>query len=281
MRDGGVAAPPLVHRRLVCHPPRLGSEGPSLAPTRRAPRLRAEKSGGAAKRRGRPRDGFHTEPLLRDSLLDEDSSPWPYHPSQGASRVDAPGAEEILELFIRGEEARRHGDDKLTAFCTQFDLKCDAAEMGKVLGNQRCAAWNRGWKAQHAIERAIPDEWKAAGATAEMWAEVSQAKKARRDARRLFQGKVTDAAMRYKQKVKVAADVLKVQLDLLDLQELAGTDSELMRAFELGYDNLSLQDKLEIERAKENRAVVLAAKVKAKVQTDAFGQYALKHPRVN
>jgi len=72
----------------------------------------------------------------------------------------------------------------LKAFNERFNMAVDdVAPVKKILGTPQVVEWYRTWKAERAIEKALPDHWRAVGMTAMEWAQAQPLRASRRKLR--------------------------------------------------------------------------------------------------
>jgi hypothetical protein len=129
----------------------------------------------------------------------------------------------------------------LEAFNAQFKLKATAPIMRKMMGDKRVKAWYKGWKEAATAVKGLPTEWRDAGLTPAQWDQYQQVAGARKGVRSQMAKEMEDAAEKHRKAV--------ASIEATAARGLAATDGVLVRVIELGYDDLSLAEKVSIESA--------------------------------
>ena len=111
---------------------------------------------------------------------------------------------------------------------------------------------------------ALPEAYAELGFTPEQWQEYLVSRGSRQDARRAYQSSVNNAAQQFKSAKETADRILS--------SALKSTDNPLTSIFEAGYDELSLEEKLLIERGKGRRQEMVKEAVN-RLKVEALDRY--------
>jgi len=162
----------------------------------------------------------------------------------------------MATVAFGGEHANGWGDAGLLA-CFNRDFGTalvDVDVLKRLLGSRTVRAWQAGWKVARARALALPTDWQALGLTAEEWEACQAGRRARKQARAQYSQEVSAAAATYKAAVTAAEATLQGRL--------GSNDTPLLRALELGYEDLDIHALLRVEVAAD-RDAALGAEVEA------------------
>lgn len=151
----------------------------------------------------------------------------------------------------------------LSAFNRDFGMSlADVAVVRKLLGTAPVRAWYAQWKEARAEALAVPIHWQELGLTPSQWSEAQAGLKARREARARYAGAVDSASRTFKAAVARADATLA--------GELAANDAPLLRALELGYEDLTLEELIQVESATADRRDAVLQALLNKKRRDAI-----------
>jgi len=147
--------------------------------------------------------------------------------------------------------------DKLTCFRVRFGIPKGLLEdeLNSLLGDKRARAWNKGWTEESSLVMQLPDHWRDAGIEPEEWQQWLEIRSMRSKVRKEHADWMAAAKKDYEVKCLAAAVRLK--------NVLASTESPLVTIMEMGYDDLTLVQKLSVER--EVGQTARTARIKALV----------------
>jgi len=139
----------------------------------------------------------------------------------------------------------------LHAFNERFHMAIkDVATVKKILGTPQIVEWYRTWKAERAVEKALPDHWRAVGLTAMEWA---QAQPLRASRRKLRAGASRETALA----ARAHHDTLRAILTALQTR-LTPTASPIVKVIEAGYPQLAFDRHLAIVKSADRDAALMA-----------------------
>jgi uncharacterized protein (UPF0335 family) len=151
--------------------------------------------------------------------------------------------------------------DMLATFNRDFRQNLtDVKSVKAILGTVPVAPWYAGWKRARQQALALPDELKKLGLSPAEWEAVQTAKRERSNARAAHSREVTAAKQAYTARVATADANLQTAL--------ATTDSPMMQALEIGYDDFTIQELVQVQKAtdqKKEKEAILETKKRAAI----------------
>ncbi len=120
----------------------------------------------------------------------------------------------------------------------------------KILGTPQVVDWYRTWRAERALEKALPDHWRAAGMTPTEWAQAQPLRASRRKLR-------ADASHETALAARAHHETLRAILTALQTR-LTPTASPIVKVIEAGYPQLAFDRHIAIVKSADRDAALKA-----------------------